>query len=133
MPADAPPKPEAFSGHFPGRAPIDAYGNGGFRFAGMSHRGSLLCLPGGMFGWPVATPAELTLARLAPVLAELDPPYFLLLGTGRTQVFAALDVRRAFDARHIGLECMNTGAAARTYNVLLAEQRPVCAALLAVE
>ena len=37
--------------HFPGRAPIDAYGNGGFRFAGMSHRGSILCLPSGIHGW----------------------------------------------------------------------------------
>ena len=36
--------------HFPGRAPIDAYGNGGFRFAGMSHRGSILCLPSGIYG-----------------------------------------------------------------------------------
>uniref|UniRef100_UPI0019535063 hypothetical protein n=1 Tax=Stenotrophomonas maltophilia TaxID=40324 RepID=UPI0019535063 len=37
--------------HFPGRAPIDAYGNGGFRFADMSHRGSILCLPSGIHGW----------------------------------------------------------------------------------
>ena len=37
--------------HFPGRAPIDTYGNGGFRFAGMSHRGSILCLPSGIYGW----------------------------------------------------------------------------------
>ena len=36
---------------YPGRAPIDAYGNGGFRFAEMSHRGSLLCLPSGIYGW----------------------------------------------------------------------------------
>ena len=34
--------------HYPGRAPIEAYGNGGFRFADMSHRGSLLALPSGM-------------------------------------------------------------------------------------
>ena len=36
-------------------APIEAYGKGGFRFAGMSHRGSLLCLPDGIWAWPVAT------------------------------------------------------------------------------
>ncbi|MHB1111361.1 MAG: Mth938-like domain-containing protein, partial [Devosia sp.] len=47
-------------GHYPYQAPIDAYGNGGFRFAGMSHRGSLLCLPTGMRAWNVQQPAELT-------------------------------------------------------------------------
>ena len=40
--------------HLPRPAPIDAYGNGGFRFAGMSHRGSILCLPDGIWAWPVA-------------------------------------------------------------------------------
>jgi uncharacterized protein len=44
-----------------------------------------------------------------------------------------LDVRRAFAAASIGLEAMDTGAACRTYNVLLAEGRPVGAALLAVD
>lgn len=127
-----PPTPAVFSGHFPGRAPIDAYGNGGFRFAGMSHRGSILCLPGGVFAWDVASPSELTIAALARALAALERPHFLLLGTGRSQVFPALDVRRAFEAKLVGFEIMDTGAAARTYNVLLAEQRPVSAALLAV-
>ena len=44
--------------HLPRPAPIEAYGNGGFRFAGMSHRGSLLCLPSGIWAWPVAQAAE---------------------------------------------------------------------------
>ena len=118
---------------YPGRVPIEAYGNGGFRFGGMSHRGSILCLPSGVHAWPVANASELTLANLAAVLAELERPQFLLLGTGRTQAFPALSVRRIFDAKGVGLEIMDTGAAARTYNVLLAEQRPVSAALLAVD
>lgn len=124
--------PAVFAGHFPGRSPIDAYGNGGFRFAGMSHRGSILCLPGGVWAWDVETADELDLSRLTRVLAELERPDFLLLGTGRQQVFASLDVRRAFDAKGIGLDTMDTGAAARTYNILLAEQRRVSAALIAV-
>lgn len=116
---------------YPGRAPIDAYGNGGFRFADMSHRGSLLLLPSGIYGWDVAGPADLTLAALAPVLAARDSFEFLLLGTGLAQVFAAADIRRAFDDAGLGLEIMSTGAAARTYNVLLAEKRAVAAALVA--
>jgi uncharacterized protein len=117
---------------YPGRAPVDAYGNGGFRFADMSHRGSILLLPSGIYGWTVATPDELTLDALAPVLAEQKQFEFLLLGTGATQIFPALDIRRAFDDAGLGLEIMSTGAAARTFNVLLAEKRAVAAALMAV-
>ncbi len=127
------PAPAAFAGHFPGRSPIDAYGNGGFRFAGMSHRGSILCLPSGVWAWDVVISNDLTLEALARALKELEPPAFLLLGTGRQQVFPSIDIRRAFEAKRIGLDIMDTGAAARTYNILLAEQRPVSAAFLAVD
>lgn len=119
--------------HYPYRAPIDAYGNGGFRFAGMSHKGSLLCLPSGVHGWDVTSPDAISLAALTQVLAELQPPHFLLLGTGRTQVFPDIAVRRAFLEARIGLDPMDTGAAARTFNVLLGEGRPVSAALIAVD
>src|ERR1044071_5384144 len=68
--------------HFPGRAPIDAYGNGGFRFADMSHRGSILCLPSGIYAWSVATAEELDAAAFAPVFAEKAQLGLLLLGTG---------------------------------------------------
>jgi uncharacterized protein len=116
---------------YPGRAPIDAYGNGGFRFAGMSHRGSLLCLADAIEAWALADPSTVTLADLTPVLARLTPPQFLIVGTGERHLFAPADVRRAFVDAGIGLETMTTGAACRTYNVLLAEARPVCAALVA--
>jgi uncharacterized protein len=118
--------------HYPGRAPIDAYGNGGFRFAGMSHRGSILCLPSGIWAWPPAAAASLTPADFARVLAEKDRISFLLLGTGRGQVFPAPDVEKTFAAHGLGLDAMDTGAACRTYNVLLAEGRPLAAALIAV-
>jgi uncharacterized protein len=118
---------------YPQQVPIDAYGNGGFRFAGISHKGSLICLPGGIQAWNVTDPGELTVTSFARVLDELRPPAFLLLGTGTRQVFPDLAVRRAFEAVKIALEVMDTGAACRTYNVLLAELRPVAAALIAVE
>lgn len=116
---------------YPGRPPVDAYGNGGFRFAGMSHKGSLLLLPSGVSAWTFDDP--LTVAALAPVLAEAHAIAFLLLGTGRTQLFPPPDLRAAFAAAGVGLEPMSTGAAARTYNVMLAEGRDVAAALVAVE
>ena len=118
---------------YPGRAPIDAYGSGGFRFADMSHRGSLLCLPSGILAWPYSEPEELTLAAFEPVLAECDRIEVLLLGTGESQIFLPKELRNQLNERGLFVEAMSTGAAARTYNILLAEQRAVGAALLAVK
>ncbi len=117
---------------YPGQAPIDAYGNGGFRFAGMSHRGSLLLLPSGVHAWPVIGFDGLAAADFARVFGEAETIDFLLLGTGSRQHFPSTEIRDAFAAADLGLEMMNTGAACRTYNVLLAEQRAVAAALIAV-
>jgi uncharacterized protein len=120
-------------GHYPYQAPIDAYGNGGFRFADMSHRGSLLCLPGGMTAWPVSSAGEVTLEALAPVLEAANSIDVLLIGLGDD--IAALDksIRAAFRERNVIVEATATGGAVRTYNVLLGEQRAVGAALIAVE
>lgn len=117
--------------HFPGRAPIDAYGNGGFRFADMSHRGSLLLLPSGVYGWDVNEGDDLTLAVFARVLAETGIE-FLLLGTGKQMRLVDPEIRAALKQRGIATDPMGTGAAVRTYNIMLAEQRPVAAALIAV-
>ena len=118
--------------HFPGRAAIDAYGNGGFRFADMSHRGSILCLPSGIYGWDVTDASELTLASVDKVLADAGDIEFLLLGTGASIVPIPLNLKSAFRARNISSDPMSTGAAVRTYNVMLAESRAVAAALIAV-
>ena len=68
--------------HFPGRAPIEAYGNGGFRFADMSHRGSLLCLPSGIYGWDATEGSPFSGDRLGKVFEEAEEIRFLLYGTG---------------------------------------------------
>lgn len=124
------PAPEA---RFPGQAAIEAYGNAGFRFAGMSHRGSILCLPSGIYAWDATRLDTVTPADFARVFSECSSGGVLLFGVGRAMTRPSLDIRRAFIEAKIGLEAMDTGAAARTYNVLLAEGRPVAAALLAVE
>lgn len=118
---------------YPGRSAIDAYGNGGFRFADMSHRGSILCLPSGVYAWDTAALDQVDTAALAPVLAEKDVLKLLLLGSGRALTRPGPEVRRAFVEAGVALEVMDTGAACRTYNVLLAEGRPVAAALIAVD
>ena len=113
--------------------PIEAYGNGGFRFAGMSHTGSLLILPSGIHAWRPRSMEEMTAEDFALVLAEKSAFSFLLLGTGKTMSLVAPTIRQLFASAAVPLEVMDTGAAVRTYNVLLAEDRPPAAALIAVE
>jgi uncharacterized protein len=115
-----------------GRAPLAGYGRGWFRVGSIEHRGSLLILPGGVYGWPVVDAAGITEAGLAPVLAEGSAAGFLLLGTGAVQVFPDRALRAAFTTAGLGLEAMDTGAACRTYNVLLSEGRVFAAALIAL-
>ena len=119
--------------HYPVRAPIDAYGNGGFRFADMSHRGSILIVPSGIYAWNVASMDDVDADRCALFFRELKPPAFILLGTGVTHVMPDAALRKAFADASLGLEPMSTGAACRTYNVLLAEGRDLGAALIAVD
>jgi len=118
--------------HFPGRAPIEAYGNGGFRFADMSHRGSILCLPSGIYGWDVAAGDPLDPTAFGRVLAEAADIEVLLVGTGLEIRPLSADLKAALRAAGIASDPMSTGAAVRTFNVMLAESRAVAAALLAV-
>jgi uncharacterized protein len=119
--------------HFPGRAAIEGYGAGGFRFAGMSHRGSILALPSGIWGWPPANPASIDEPSLGRVFAEAANIDLLFIGTG--QAFFKLPEPLHWRLRDAGLrfEVLPTAAAASTYNVLFAEGRRVAAALIATD
>jgi uncharacterized protein len=119
--------------HLPRQALIDAHGGGGFRFAGMSHRGSLLCLPDGIWAWPITTPVALTDEALALVLARADDLDFFVLGTGAELWMLPEALRRRFHDAHISVDVMATGPAVRTYNVMLMESRRVAAGLIAVD
>jgi uncharacterized protein len=118
--------------HFPQQALIDTHGGGGFRFAGMSHRGSLLCLPDGIWAWPVTAIGALTDEALAPVFARARHIDFFVLGTGTEPWLAPERLRRRFRDAQISLDAMTTGPAVRTYNVMLMESRRVGAGLIAV-
>ena len=117
---------------FPGKTLIDAYGDGGFRFAEMSHRGSILCLPSGVYAWPMLQFEDLSISDFNRVFAEAADIEFVLLGCGDGLLRPSPVIRDAFKENGTGLEPMGTGAAARTYNVLLGERRAVAAALIAV-
>jgi uncharacterized protein len=119
--------------HYPRAAQIEAYGAGGFRFAGMSHRGSILALPNGIWAWPPRTAAEIDEASLARAIAEKAGIDFLLIGSGRDPALIAEPLRRRLRKEGLSFDVMPTRAAASTYNVLFAEGRRVAAALIAVE
>ena len=119
--------------HFPERAPIDAYGNGGFRFAGMSHRGSILCVPSGIYAWAARTPEDLDEAAFARAMAEAQAIDVLLVGVGRTPLRLSEPLGWALRGAGLRFDAMSTGAAVRTYNVMISERRAVAAALLAVD
>src|SRR5437867_5364810 len=123
-PSDAP--------HLPRSAPIEAYGKGGFAFADMSHRGSLLCLPDGIWAWPVTKPAETDEYSLARVFKAANSIDTLIIGTGTEVWTPPMILREALRTVRVVLDPMQTGPAIRTYNIMLGERRRVAAALIAV-
>ncbi|MBH5398119.1 hypothetical protein HZZ13_09985 [Bradyrhizobium sp. CNPSo 4010] len=118
--------------HFPRSAPIDAYGKGGFAFAGMSHRGSLLCLPDAIWAWDVTDPAKIDRYSLDRVFAAANSIDTLLVGTGTGLWLPPPELRQALKAVRVVLDTMQTGPAVRTYNIMIGERRRVAAALIAV-
>jgi uncharacterized protein len=123
-PSDAP--------HLPRSAPIEAYGKGGFAFADMSHRGSLLCLPDAIWAWSVTRPNEIDEVSLARVFAAANGIDTLIVGTGTEVWLAPPALRNALRRVSVVLDSMQTGPAIRTYNIMMGERRRVAAALIAV-
>ena len=112
---------------------IAGYGGGGFRMGDQKIEGSLLITPKGYYPWDVKTAAEITVASLSQILNFHHSIELLIIGTGDNMTFISKDIRAVFAKQDIAIEAMDTGAAARTYNVLLQEGRMVSAAFIAVE
>lgn len=112
------------------RQVIDSYGAQGFRVSGIVHPGAILVLPQATYAWSVTALADIALANLAPVLSA--GAEILLLGCGQRTAQVPPALRSDLRALGIVIDAMDTGAACRTYNVLLAEDRRVAAALLPV-
>jgi uncharacterized protein len=130
MSSQTPGSPDA--PHLPRSAPIEAYGKGGFAFADMSHRGSLLCLPDAIWTWQVTRPAEIDEYSLSRVFKAANAIDTLIVGTGTEVWVVPQGLREALRAVRVVLDAMQTGPAIRTYNVMLGERRRVAAALIAV-
>jgi uncharacterized protein len=118
--------------HLPRSAPIEAYGKGGFAFADMSHRGSLLCLPDAIWAWPITKADDIDKAALSRVFDAAAGIDTLIIGTGTDVWLAPPALREALRAVRVVLDTMQTGPAVRTYNVMIGERRRVAAALIAV-
>jgi uncharacterized protein len=119
--------------HYPHRAAIDGYGNGGFRFAGMSHRGSILLLPSGIWAWPPRNVTEIDAASLSRPIAEAGEIDLLFIGTGRDPWRLPNALQQLLQDAGIRFDTMPTAAAASTYNVLFTEGRRTAAALIATD
>lgn len=124
--------PPRYEGFLPGLHAIDSFGQGGFRFAGMSHVGSLLALPSGMRAIEAPEPFRHQDALYEPVLAEAEAIDILLLGTGTVPFPLPGALRQRLRDAAISADVMTTASAASTYNLLLGEGRRIAALLVAV-
>jgi uncharacterized protein len=111
------------------RQVIERYAASGFRVSGVIYHGPVLVFPDRTELWCAASVAEITWESLAPVV-EHGGVEILLLGLGRSMQTLPRALRGALRGAAIALEAMDTGAACRTYNVLVAEDRRVAAALI---
>lgn len=119
-------------GFLPGRHAITGFGQGGFRFAEMSHQGSILALPSGIRRWVPPDPFRHDEAVYADVLAEAPGIDILLIGAGSIPLPLPDQLRWRFRELGIAPDVMTTASATSTYNLLLDEGRRVAAALVAV-
>lgn len=111
---------------------IAGYGDGGFRMGDSRFEGSMLITPKGFYPWGISDKSEISVVNLKPILDAYMSIEIIIIGMGASIAFLPNEVRNAFSEKKIAVEVMDTGAAARTYNVLLQEGRKVTAALIAV-
>ncbi|WP_445678574.1 Mth938-like domain-containing protein [Radicibacter daui] len=111
---------------------IHGYGDGGFRVSADRYEGSLIVTRDTVLPLTASRVSDIDAEALAAVLAADSGVEVMLLGCGQRMEMVPKALKEAFRARGIGIEPMDTGAACRTFNVLLSEDRRVAAALIAV-
>jgi len=113
-----------------GRQVVQSYRGGRFRISGNTFEGAVIVLPERVLTWPVADLSAVGLETLGPVIATEPGIEILLLGTGARMQPVSPGLRVALRTHGIVVDAMGTGAACRTFNVLVAEDRRVAAALI---
>jgi len=115
------------------RAPgplVTGFRDNGFKVGETVYPGGLWLTPEAASGWEAPALDQLDAASLAPLLASRPEPEFLLLGTGRTMRRPPASLVSALEAQGIGVEAMDSRAAARAWGVLRGEGRWIVAALM---
>ncbi len=112
---------------------IEGYGDGGFRVAGKRFDGGIQITGSGVYPVAAASLADLTAAGMDRLLSATPEIDILLIGTGASMQLLPRALQNALNEKAIAADPMDTGAAARTYNVLLLEGRRVGAVLLPVK
>jgi uncharacterized protein len=108
---------------------VTAYDDAGVEFNAIRFSHSLLVLPEvEPVVWPVTSFEALTAEHFAQI--DATQPDVVILGTGKRQRFVHPKLTAVLTNRRIGIECMDNQAAARTYNILMAEGRKVALALI---
>jgi uncharacterized protein len=116
----------------PGRELIQSYTGGHFKVSGVVYTGSIIVTPKLTFAWPVAALDDLTVESFAPLLSGEIQVDVCLLGCGARMARLPVELRKALKEKGLTAEPMDTGAACRTYNMLISEGRLVAAALIAL-
>lgn len=111
---------------------VERYGNGGFVVSGVRQEGSILVYRDMLRPWAVQSTQGLSFEDIPGLLGHTPPVEVLLIGCGASMTLVPGALRKAFRAHGIVVEPMETGAACRTYNVMLSEDRRVAAALIAI-
>ncbi|MDO8840318.1 MAG: Mth938-like domain-containing protein [Parvibaculum sp.] len=124
--------PSGMKPRFSGQPPVDAYGDGGFRLEGQRFDGSIIVTPRGLYPWSAAALGDVTAASLAVLADAASTVDFLLIGSGEAFARLPAQAQRHLESRGLFPDMMATPAACRTYNMMLAENRRVAAALIAV-
>ena len=114
------------------RQVIDGYGDGQFCVSGQWRTGAVIVLPDRTQPWEATDFANLTVEHFAPVIEAEPRVELLLLGSGAKMQLMPRALRQGLRDAGVVVEVMDTGAACRTYNVLLAEARRGAAALLPI-
>lgn len=114
------------------RQVINAYGDRGFRISGTHWTEPVLVFPAQTLAWHVTSFADMTAESLEPVFGADPAVELLLIGCGPRMAFVPKDLRARLKARGVVIEGLDTGAACRTYNLLMGEGRRVAAALIPV-
>ena len=111
---------------------VEGYGPARFRISGEVYETSVIVFPERTIEWKIPSFEELTPSDFAPIMEASEVIEILLLGCGTRMELVPRSLRDPLRAAGIVIEPMDSGAAARTYNVLLSEDRRVAAALIAL-